>query len=1171
MELHGNRDHAKRERSMTITNRDLFYRDPTDTKIPNDGVARVVRPETDQQWEVLRWELQSFVCEGQYARGLERILDSFLKNLSQAQQRAVWVSGFYGSGKSHLVRVLEYLWNDVALPGGDHARGLVTLPDDVRDHLTELSTAGRRLGGLWSAAGTLAAGKSDAVRLAFLSVLFDSAGLPEEYARARFTIWAQKNSYLDAVRAAVEAVGRSYDKEIHDLYVSPVIAKALLDADPSLGGSIKDVRDLLRAQFPPTTRDITDDEMFAVIDDVLRLKTTTDGKLPLTLVVLDEMQQYINDDNAKATDVQLLVEGCRDRYHSQLLIVATGQDELGARPTLQKLIDRFPVPVALTATDVETVVRQVVLRKRPEHVAALKSTLDAVSGEIDKHLGGTLLAAKAADKPDLVPDYPLLPTRRRFWELALRAIDRAGKAGVLRTQLRIVHEATASVADQSVGHVVGADFLYDEQSPGMLQSGVLLREIDELIRGLRTEGPDGELKSRICALTFLISQIPSRTMGGETGLRATAPFLADLLLEDLADGGARLRKRVPELLDVLVTAGRLMRIDDEYRLQTEEGAEWEKDYRSRLAAIRDDAARMSQLRSEQLTAEVDRALGGIKLTQGTSRTPRRIDTLWGQDEPPAGDGDIPVWIRDEWSVTEATVKKSAAEAGDESPIVFVLLPKYEADQIKDTIASYAAADDTLRRPTPQTDEGKTAQRAMKTRLAADDERLTSLFGDVVSRARVFQGGGAEVTTQTLRAAVETAANRSLIRLFPQFVAGDNANWGKVVTKARDGAPDALEAVGHHGEPATNAVCKDVLSAVSPGGTKGADLHKRFAAPPYGWPKDAVNGAILTLLAAGNIRAAEPDGNNLAGPKQLPPTQIGRVTLYKEDEPPKVGQRLAVRGLLTAADIAYQNGQEAEQISALLQRLKDLAARAGGPPPLPEPPVTDHLDALLVLGGNQRFRTVADDHDRLSHDLALWRAADRQREKREAEWRTLQRLLSHADGLGVAAAVGPAVAAILDGRQLLDDPDPIAPLITQLTTALRSDILSRAQQLSAAQRDAVVELEASDDWNKLSSGDRQMIVAHAQLASADLPEVSTDSKLLEALDATPLGGWQDRISLVPGRRDQARQRAAKQLEPESVTVTLPGATIKSPDDLEAFIDQVRARVQPHLDAHKTVII
>ncbi|MDF1595131.1 MAG: BREX system P-loop protein BrxC [Acidimicrobiia bacterium] len=1154
---------------MTITNRELFHRDPTATKIPNDGVAKVVRPETDQQWDVLHWELRSFVCDGQYALGLERILDSFLKNLTQSEQPAVWISGFYGSGKSHLVRVLEHLWRDVELPGGDRARELVSLPEEISDHLVELSTEGKRNGGLWSAAGTLASGKSDEVRIAFLSVLFEAAGLPEQYPLARFMIWAKEIGYLDHLTEAVTQAGRTLDKEIHDLYVSPVIAKALLEADPSLGDTVKDVRDLLKTQFPPTTRDIDRDEMLDVMERVLAFQSTTDGKVPLTLIVLDEMQQYIGDDNEKAITVQLIAEDCSSRFENQVLIVATGQSALTATPTLQKLTERFTVMVPLSDQDVESVIREVVLRKRPEFVPELKSTLESVSGEIDKHLAGTQLAPKAADKPDLVPDYPLLPTRRRFWELALRAIDRAGKAGVLRTQLRIMHEAAARVAGEPIGHVVGADFLYDEQAPGMLQSGVLLKEIDELIATMRTEGADGELKARICALAFLISQIRPKTIGAE-GLRATAPFLADLLVEDLADDGAKLRKKVPEMLDVLVKDGRLMRIEDEYRLQTEEGAEWEKEYSSRLAAIRDDASRMNQLRSERIVAAVDGALSGLKLAQGASKTPRKVQTYWGQDEPSTVDGDVPVWIRDEWSVTESAVKKSAAEAGDESPVVFVLLPKHEADQIKDALASYAAAEDTLRRPTPQTDEGKEAQRAMKTRLATDDERLKSLFQDVAARARVFQGGGAEVTTSTLRSAVETAANRSLIRLFPKFGASDNANWGKVVSKARDGAPDALAAIGHHGEPTTHPVCKEVLASVSPGGTKGADLHKRFAGSPYGWPRDAVNGAILTLLAAGHIRAGQ-DGKDLAGPKELPPTQIGKVTLYKEDEPPTMGQQLAIRSLLTAAGVAYEPSQEGAQIPALLQRLKDFAGRSGGAPPLPESPDVDHIDALLALGGNQRFRAVADDHERLSQELEQWRAADQKREKREAEWLDLQRLVRHAAGLPVEGAVQSAVSAIRDGRQLLDEPNPLSPILDELADALRSDVLGRAEELAAAQRDAIADLETWEGWNDLSPGDRESIIAESKLNPAAAPDVATDAQLLDTLDATPLSSWQDRISLVPSRRDQARHRAATKLEPESVSIELPSATIKSPDDLDAYVDELRAKVQPHLDADKTVII
>jgi hypothetical protein len=1158
---------------MTITNRELFYRDPTQTKIPNDGVAQVVRPETEQQWEVLRWELHSFVCDGQYARGLERILDSFLTNLTQAQQPAVWVSGFYGSGKSHLVRVLEHLWRDVQLPNGDRARDLVTLTDEIRDHLTELSTAGKRMGGLWAAAGTLASGKSDAVRLAFLSILFESAGLPAQYEHARFTIWAKENGYLDAVRAAVEAEGRTFHKEVHDLYVSPVIAKALLDADPTLGDSVKDVRELLKAQFPPTTKDVTDDEMFGVMDDVLRLQSTSPGKLPLTLVVLDEMQQYIGDDNGKALAVQNIVQGCSARFESTVLFVATGQSALTATPTLQKLIDRFPLPVELSDNDVETVVREVVLRKKPEYVPLLKSTIDAVAGEIDRHLGGTRFAPRAEEKPKLVPDYPVLPNRWRLWSEMLRAVDRAGKSGLVRSQLGLIHGGVRAAANRPVGNVIGADYLFfdDRAHVDMLMSGILLREVDDFIQRMISEGGDSAVKGRLCALIFLISQMSQPVLGGETGLRATAPFLADLLVDDLAEDGARLRKRVPELLDELVADGRIVQDGDTYRLLTQEDAEWEKDYRTRLAAVRDDATRMSQLRSERLLAAVDAALGNLKLTHGASKTPRKLDIHWGQDEPVVDDDGVPVWVRDEWSASESAVRKAAAEAGDESPIVFVFLPRHESDRIRDALATRVAAEEALHRSVPQTDEGRAARQAMVSRRDRAEEDVVALFGDVVARARVFQGGGTELTTgSSLRDSVETAASRSLIRLFPKFGQGDDPNWGKVITKARAGAPDALTAVGHHGEPTTHQVCKEVLAAISPGGTRGADLQKRFAGPPFGWPKDAVSGAVLVLLAAGNIRAAQ-DGKDLGGPKELPQTQIGKVTLYKEDAPPTAPQRLAVRGLLTAAGISYEPGQEGAQLAALLQHLKDLAARAGGAPPLPEAPDTGHLGALLAFAGNQRFRQVADDYERLRADLERWRTAAERRDKRESAWRDLERLLRHADGLPVAETVKPAVAAIRDARQLLDDPDPIAPLLAELAATLRAEVNQRAQLLADAQRAAVAELESGPEWNQLDPADRDAIVADAQLVPVPSQDVSTESNLLESLDAVSLSAWTDRISLVGSRRDQARQRAAKKLEPESVDVKPPSATFKPGDDPAPYFDRLRALVQSHLDAGTTVII
>lgn len=58
--------------------------------------------------------------------------------------------------------------------------------------------------------------------------------------------------------------------------------------------------------------------------------------------------------------------------------------------------------------------------------------------------------------------------RRRFWGSVLRQADRAGRAGQLRSQLRIVHEANRMVAPESVGTAVGADFLYTQKNEDLI-------------------------------------------------------------------------------------------------------------------------------------------------------------------------------------------------------------------------------------------------------------------------------------------------------------------------------------------------------------------------------------------------------------------------------------------------------------------------------------------------------------------------------------------------------------------------------------------------------------------------------------------------------------------------------------------------------------------------------
>ena len=219
-----------------MINRELYFRDPTTIELLNNGVSKVSEIGHDErQIKTLRFELETFVCDGEYARGLERILKAYLDGLGREEQKAVWVSGFFGSGKSHLVKVLRYLWEDYHFADGATARSLVKLPAEISDLLKELSNRSKPLGGLRAAAGTLGAGSMDNVRLAFIQLVLRAAGLPENLAQAKFILWLRSSGLEAKVDDALKRQKRELSREVLSLKLSLPLAEALVSADPKYG------------------------------------------------------------------------------------------------------------------------------------------------------------------------------------------------------------------------------------------------------------------------------------------------------------------------------------------------------------------------------------------------------------------------------------------------------------------------------------------------------------------------------------------------------------------------------------------------------------------------------------------------------------------------------------------------------------------------------------------------------------------------------------------------------------------------------------------------------------------------------------------------------------------------------------------------------------------------
>ncbi len=1155
-----------------LLNRDLFVRDPATTRLMNNGQARIVDGMTEREMQTLREELANFVCEGQYADGMRRILESFLAHIGGTSQPAAWVSGFYGSGKSHLLKMLCHLWANTEFPEhGDTARTLVPeLPTDIQEALRELDTQGRRFGGLHAASGTLPAGGSDSVRLTVLGIILRSIGLPATYAQARFCLYLKNNGFFDQVKAAVEKAGKDFYRELNDLYVSPVLHDALVAADSGFGDR-KSARETLKQEFKQPA-DIDTSEFIRLCREVLSRNTelvpsesargergrseqvpSYAGALPCTMVVLDEVQLFISDDSDRATKVVEVAEALAKQLDCRLLLVGAGQNALGAQTAqFGKLRDRFTIPVELSDADVETVTRRVLLAKKPEHIAAIRHELNEHDGEIKRQLQGTQIASRSEDAAFIVDDYPILPVRRRFWEECFRAVDPAGTSGMLRTQLRIIHDALRELAESPLRTVVPADYIFEQLQPGLLQQGVLLKELDETIRRLDDGTADGCLARRLCGLIFLIRKLP-REAGADKGIRATPDMLADLMVSDLNDDGVVLRKEIPRVLDDLEEKGILLKDHNEYNLQTKEYAEWDKEFRNRVTRYTNQGEQEIHHKRDALIRDAAHtAVKGVKLQHGESKVSRKLAIHFGEDPPETTGHDIPVWIRDGWNSSQKTVIDSARAAGTDSPIVFVFIDRASADDLKKQIIRAEAARGTIDfKGVPSTGAGEEARNAMQSRQAESERVRDELIRNVVDAAKVYKGGGTEQFELAFAEKVRSAAEAALDRQFPNFKDADHKNWPVVINRSRSGSDSPLEAVDWTGSTEQHPVCRELMRVIG-SEMEGRSIRQKFEDSPYGWPQDTIDGALIALHATGHVTATHASAGPLAA-GQLDQGKISKTRFRVETITLTAKDKIKLRGLFQEAGITAKASDDLSAKSTeFLEQMTRLAGGAGGAAPLPECPKATHIQDIRSLAGNERLLEILKQHDTLKTQAKTWREAAELAEKRLPVWQRLERLLKHGHDVDGFADIEAARTGIIDNRLLLDGTDHVAPLLKKTAGVLRTSVLAAHQQHQQRYDAETVRLNEADPWQKLDASQQQTVSQQCGLTAPPEISVGTDDELVRTLDRTPLGSWKDKTDALGGRFSEAIGTAARLLEPKVQAVRLSSGTLKTADDIKDWV-------------------
>lgn len=1140
-----------------MKNRELFVLDPIDNKIENEGVVDINTDKADPSGQkIIEYELKTFVCEGEYEKGIYRILDTYLKNVDKPVQPAVWVSGFFGSGKSHLVKMLGYFWEDFTLPSGETARKIKKLPEDVSDKLVELDRIQSRLGKL-SVSGTLKDFPSTDIRYSFFQLFLNALGLPPLYHHFRFIHWLKQEGIYNSLKDYIEAEGKTFKKEYENLFVSPYISKGILHLKPEFAESEAKVRDYLRVNFTKVDT-ISREQMISTIkEDVLPMFFDT---VPCTLIVLDEVQQYIGSDGDKSIDVQNLAQDISKGFDGKFLLVGTGQNALSETPSLQRLQDRFTVKVMLSDQDVETVTRKTVLEKKASAVSSIKSITENASGEIARNLQNSAFAYSSRDESNLVADYPILPSTRKFWKKILQVIDTAGTHGQLRSQLRIVDEGIKKVALENLGKTVPADFIFEQKKEQLLQNARLLNDTNNLIVSKKSGNAKEVIQGRVLSVAFLLDQLPPDLPGGRP--KSDKQTLADLLIGDISQSSDDFRRQVSEAVDALVDQSLLMPIGDEFKLQTKAGQEWEQEYSAHVQKlINQGDDKIQDERSKRILNHINGLVRGIRLTHGKGAVPRDIHIHAG-NERPSTENKINLWIRDGWMENQKLVLDEIREEGTDAPLSYIYIKKQRDQDLRSEIIKYLAAKDTLDiKGMPSDPEAQQARKSMETRMRKAEEEILTLVESILADSNIYLAGGTPVKETNQKASIERALNQLLDRQFPEFHKGDHKDWPKVLTAAANRNPSPLERIGFDKDLNDHPVATAILRFMGGSSFPGRDIRSNFIKAPYGWSQDAVDAMIIALVNAEYLSCKE---------QGLTRGKIGVTTFKKETHTLSAGEKIKLRKLYSNCGIQCKPGEEFPHSTTLIQKLVALADEISGTAPKPEPISVQFLKEIEFQDGNARLLRLLEEASNIEEKFKDWTANAQKVEERWPQWELLERLQGYGTGADMEEIL-EQMEAIRNDRLLFQEPDPISPLLQKITDLLKNK-LNQAKEAYIEIYDVRMEmLQSNDYFSQLSPEQKDPILKKHQLLEKPKILDHNPRELLNSLSKTSLESWQTRIAALPSQFDSALADAVKVLEPKAQDYSLPRKTLTSADEIDAYVEEIRSKLKDMLTNAKSIIL
>lgn len=395
---------------------------PIERSIP--AVAKV----NDTADATVQADLREYVVTTPIERALADFLEIYAESRTHPTDKiGVWISGFFGSGKSHFAKILSYLLTDPTI-GGRQARDwfgerLATSPrrSDLEGLLHRIGMLDSRTVMFQIKAEQDQTQKDESISEIVYRRYLESRGLSMDPAVASLELSLIERGLYDAFRTEVERRrGRAWAEERADyLFMRSTVADALQAVAPAAYRSRDEALAALALVEKSQRLTVSDlvQRLVAYVDDLAR--TGNPERPPRLVFILDEMGQFIGTDSQKLLELQSIAEEFASQGRGRLWLIVTAQAKLqeliagvkGLQADFSKIGDRFDTHLALTAEDVERVLEERILKKQGDRVADIASFYHDHAGALSAL---SALPGASRDLPDMtaerfVTHTPFLP------------------------------------------------------------------------------------------------------------------------------------------------------------------------------------------------------------------------------------------------------------------------------------------------------------------------------------------------------------------------------------------------------------------------------------------------------------------------------------------------------------------------------------------------------------------------------------------------------------------------------------------------------------------------------------------------------------------------------------------------------------------------------------------